>query len=150
MYWFSTSTSALQYVCLHPQVEPHTEDIVADAKLLEGKEYQERIQSYDQRANRVASFVASCKPELECVLFALTDPNVPTRAETDASVGALICSEETVKGAQKINEGRKAKGFNPMVLVVVPVIGAMAMGDSKLSSTALRRREAESGASHSS
>lgn len=117
----------------------------ADAKMLQGKQYQDRIQPYEERAISVASFLASCKPEIECVLFPLTDPQEPTRAETDACMGALVCSEETVKGALKINEGRKARNFEPMVLIVVPVIGAMASGDSKLSSTALRKQEVESG-----
>ena len=114
----------------------------ADAKLLESKELQERIQPYADRETNVVAFVSSCKRGIRCQTGPLRDPAEPTLAETDADVEALIASEETVKGGMKINEGRAKRGFAPLVLVVVPVIGAMS-GDSKLSSTSLRRQELE-------
>lgn len=114
----------------------------ADDKLLEGKGLQERIQPYADREANVAAFVSSCKRSIRCQTGPLRDPEEPTLAETDAGVEALVASEETVKGGLKINEGRAKRGFAPLVLVVVPVIGAMS-GDSKLSSTSLRRQELE-------
>lgn len=72
----------------------------------------------------------------------LDDPGKPTRAETEKDIEALVVSEETLKGGVRINEGRAGAGFPPLVLFVVPVLGAMSGGE-KLSSTSLRQVDAE-------
>lgn len=115
----------------------------ADHDLLVSKQYKELIQPYDERTARVLQFVGSAKPQLRCHVFCLEDPNEPTPAETNPEVGALVTSEETLSGAQKINEGRAKRGLPELVLMIVPVIGAMSEGQDKLSSTALRRADYE-------
>jgi len=57
-------------------------------------------------------------------------------------------SEETLKGAHVINAGRKRRGLPELTVVVVPVLQTMADGDDKLSSTALRAKEAAAGGVH--
>ena len=53
-------------------------------------------------------------------------------------------SSETVSGAEAINEDRAKRGFKPLKLVVVDLVGinCKALGGDKLSSTALRAAEA--------
>lgn len=53
---------------------------------------------------------------------------------------AIVVSHETLPGAQRINQGRAQRGFAPLQVVVVPVIGVSVDGH-KLSSTALRQQD---------
>lgn len=53
----------------------------------------------------------------------------------------LVVSQETIKGGEHINAGRAARGFAPLQLVVVGLIGGDSAAD-KLSSTALRQKDA--------
>jgi len=69
----------------------------------------------------------------------------PTQAELDPSMEAIVVSKETLGGAEKINAGRIRRGFRPLVIVVVPVIGGKDAA-SKLSSSQLRAVDAASGA----
>jgi pantetheine-phosphate adenylyltransferase len=110
--------------------------------LLENKSYKELIQTYGQRAGCVIDFLASTTPCVACNVFCLDDPNMPTAAESNPDVQAIVVSEETLAGAVKINDARKARGFKPLVLVIVPVLGAMVEGDKQLSSTELRKEDA--------
>lgn len=64
----------------------------------------------------------------------------PTQAELDPSMQALVVSRETLPGGEAINAGRQRRGFSPLQLVVVGLIGGDA--SSKLSSTALREADA--------
>lgn len=54
---------------------------------------------------------------------------------------AIVVSHETLPGAVRINEGRIRRGFAPLTIVVVPIIGFNTQGD-KLSSTTLRAEDA--------
>lgn len=65
----------------------------------------------------------------------------PTQAELDPEMQALVVSRETLPGGEAINQGRIARGFKPLHLVVVGLIGGRDAGD-KLSSTALRDNDA--------
>lgn len=61
----------------------------------------------------------------------------PTQAELDPSMQAIVVSRETLRGAQQINAGRARRGFPPLVVVVVPVMGSCDPA-AKLSSSQLR------------
>jgi phosphopantetheine adenylyltransferase len=114
----------------------------ADSKLLEGKRYRGLIQDYDQRVSSVLGFLQDVCPSIDPVIMRLTDPDVPTRAETEDFMNAIVVSQETLKGGVKINNGRVKLGFKELVTIVVPVLGAMASEGEKLSSTALREADA--------
>lgn len=57
---------------------------------------------------------------------------------------ALVVSQETVSGAEAINEDRRQRGFLPLTIVVVDLVGkgSKELKGQKLSSTALRARDA--------
>ena len=57
---------------------------------------------------------------------------------------ALVVSSETIEGAEYINKDRKARGFEPLALIVVQLVGvrSKALQGDKLSSTALRAADA--------
>ena len=58
-----------------------------------------------------------------------------------AEIQALVVSEETSKGADAINEARRERGYAPLAVVTVKLVGGEDVA-SKLSSTALRQAEA--------
>jgi pantetheine-phosphate adenylyltransferase len=98
------------------------------------------IQDYEERVLNVQQFLRAVCPSIEPVIMRLEDPNVPTRAETEPDMQALVVSEETLKGGVKINDGRASRDYQKLVTIVVPVLGAMCEGE-KLSSTALREAD---------
>lgn len=60
---------------------------------------------------------------------------------------ALVVSHETLPGGAAINAGRAARGFAPLALVTVGLIGGGGGGGGgKLSSTALRQADADAAA----
>lgn len=115
--------------------------------MLEGKQHRALLEPYDTRCAAVTAFLRAARPALRPRLFRMTSAAEPTPAETEAAVGALVASEETRRGAEKINEGRAARGLPPLALVIVPTIGAVSVASGgKLSSTALRARDAAAAA----
>ncbi|AGO12856.1 AaceriAGL356Cp [[Ashbya] aceris (nom. inval.)] len=113
---------------------------ITDEELLKSKKYKEQLQSFDERRDNVCSFLHRLKPELEIKIFALHDVCGPTGSEPD--IEALIVSEETVAGAQTINDTRESKGMSKLAVHVVNVLGGEEADKwkNKLSSTELRRR----------
>lgn len=67
----------------------------------------------------------------------------PTGAETQPGMEALVVSQETLPGGEAINQGRARRGFAPLALVVVGLVGGDGGVAAKLSSTALRERDAQ-------
>ena len=55
---------------------------------------------------------------------------------------AIVVSEETRSGADVINEERRRRGYAPLAVVTVRLVGGTDVA-SKLSSTALRQAEAK-------
>lgn len=142
LYVGVTGTSYRKVCSTYGLLHSHHCCCCPDDKLLAGKEFQPLIHSYDDRVSHVRKFLKDVCPKLQPVIMRLDDPAKPTRAETEKSVHALVVSEETLSGGLKINDGRVRAGFLPLVLIVVPVLGIMSEGE-KLSSTSLRRAEAE-------
>ena len=86
---------------------------------------------------------------IECV--EIQDPYGPTI--TDESVTAIVISGETRAGGQAVNERRREKGWHALEIFEVDVLdaeenegGQAKTGGfaSKISSTAIRKRKAES------
>jgi phosphopantetheine adenylyltransferase len=114
----------------------------ADSKLLEGKRFRSLIQDYDQRVASVVGFLRDVCPAIDPVIMRLGDPDVPTRAETENFMNAIVVSQETLKGGVRINNGRVKLGYKELITIVVPVLGAMSSEAEKLSSTSLREADA--------
>jgi phosphopantetheine adenylyltransferase len=57
---------------------------------------------------------------------------------------ALVISQETRSGGDAINEDRRSQGYDNLALVIVNLVGkgSKALNGQKLSSTALREKEA--------
>lgn len=108
---------------------------VTGDELLVKKELKEMIESYDERSEAVRSFVRDVKSvEVKC--SKLVDNAGPSG--TDPRVEAIVVTEETKNVAGEINRRRVERGLRKMEVVAVNLLG----GFKKLSSTALRRRDA--------
>eukprot|EP00201_Polytomella_parva_P001074 CAMPEP_0175076916 /NCGR_PEP_ID=MMETSP0052_2-20121109/23045_1 /TAXON_ID=51329 ORGANISM="Polytomella parva, Strain SAG 63-3" /NCGR_SAMPLE_ID=MMETSP0052_2 /ASSEMBLY_ACC=CAM_ASM_000194 /LENGTH=478 /DNA_ID=CAMNT_0016346213 /DNA_START=3 /DNA_END=1439 /DNA_ORIENTATION=- len=96
--------------------------ITAD-ELLAKKKYHELLQNYSEREERAVNFVYDVRPDISVQSGALCDPKTPTAAELDPEMEALVVSDETIPGGIAINQGRELRGFKPLDILVVPVIG---------------------------
>lgn len=110
--------------------------VTGDA-LLAGKAHKERLQPYATREAAAASFAVAVRPALAVETAPLLDPAAPTAADVDPAMTALVVSQETVGGGDRICAGRVAAGLPPLALAVVGLVGGGG-GDSKISSTDLR------------
>ena len=108
-----------------------------DHRYLLTKQYNSHIQPLEQRIESVKLFVQAVRPSLEVSIRVLSDPNAPVAAETEENWQAIIVSEETQLGAEAINVSRSRRGFAPLRVVVVGLVGDG--GGTKLSSTDIRR-----------
>lgn len=93
------------------------------------------------RRDAAVDFLLAVHPVLDIHTGALADPAAATAAETDPAMQALVVSHETLPGGLAINAARQRRGFAPLDLVVVALVGLDAESGAKLSSTALREAE---------
>lgn len=120
---------------------------LTDASMLRSKRHREMVQPFDVRRDAVAACVRALSPRLRCAVSPLLDPWGPS--VHIAEIGAIVVSRETTRGAEQINEKRAAAGFAPLAVVVIAYVPPprallLASADVKLSSTALRNKEANS------
>ncbi|KAK9475073.1 uncharacterized protein V1510DRAFT_409958 [Dipodascopsis tothii] len=117
---------------------------VTGQELLKNKKYAEYMESVAVRKEAVLDFVAYIYPHLPADAVEIHDIYGPTAAEPD--LDALVISAETRKGARMVNEERARRGYAPLKVWEIGVVGG---GDAehdfagKLSSTDLRRAEWE-------
>ena len=116
---------------------------VTAAALLNSKAHAGLLQPYATREHAAVDFVAAVSPGLAVETGALVDPAALTAADSDPHMAALVVSAETEGGGDRINAGRVAAGMAPLALVVVGLVrDEKAVGDEKVSSTALRAADA--------
>ena len=121
---------------------------VTGEALLANKSDKNKIQPYETRARNARRFLESV---LACPGFGDAKMRVemgpldgaPPLASTVQDMCALVVSRETLAGAAAVNAQREARGFPPLEIVAVGVVGGVGDDDearrrSKLSSSALR------------
>lgn len=112
------------------------------------KKFVELMEPYDARSAAATDFVRLVRPSLAVSESRLLDPSEPTIAETYEPMEAIVMSRETTRGAEQINEGRVRRGFLPLEMIAVELVG-LGVGegrDAKLSSSYLRQVAADSSA----
>lgn len=117
---------------------------VTDQELLQGKKYQEHLQSYQNRVQNAVEFINRVKPNLQLDPIAIRDVCGPTGYIAD--IDGLVVSRETIKGGEFVNNTRKGKGMKELQVHVINVIGGEEEDGfkNKLSSTQLRKKQFES------
>lgn len=114
--------------------------------LLVKKEYREAMQSYKVRKSLVEKFLSAVDSTIKVSFYEIQDVCGPTA--TIEEIDALVVSAESEKGGAFINNERQKKGWHPLFVHRIDVVGGGSESDNwqgKLSSTELRRRALETG-----
>ncbi|HIE24246.1 MAG TPA: pantetheine-phosphate adenylyltransferase [Candidatus Korarchaeota archaeon] len=108
---------------------------IADGPLLIGKNFREKIESYDVRKRKVEDFLRSINARFSIVK--ILDPIGP--AGSDPRTDAIVVSTETYPGALRVNFERKKNGLKELVIVVCPLV--VAEDGKPISSSRIRAGE---------
>ena len=114
---------------------------VTGDSLLSAKNYAHLVQPYAVREACAVAYVRLLRPGLRVDSSTLSA--APPKAATLAHVQALVVSRETLAGGQAVQQQREARGFPPLFLLTVDLVGATVQTPlaRKLSSSALREQE---------
>ena len=105
-------------------------------KMLKRKKFADLIEDYDTRKKNLENFISSIGGSDRCEIIELTNPYGPPIKE--AEFEGLVASQETFLNSCRLNELRVANGFNPLVIILIPMV--MGKSDQRLSSTAIRAK----------
>ena len=105
--------------------------------MLKRKEAKAQIASYEERKRDLEEFLNSKGYQGRYEIIPLDDPFGV--AITLAEQEGIVTSEETVSGAEKINEIRKERGLKP--LKIFPIKLVPAEDGNPISSTRIRKNE---------
>lgn len=109
--------------------------------LLQNKNHHELLQSFEARESAAKEYLQLVRPGLAVHTAELHNPK--GLASEIGGIEALVVSTETAQGAPPINEDRLKRGFAPLQVVTVALVGATGGTAAKLSSTTLRADEAK-------
>lgn len=98
-----------------------------------------KIDCYNKRLNDVKKFLEDAGYEHRSLIVPIKDPYGPTIS--DEEIEAIIVSEETEPGAEKINQIRNRRGLKPLLIIVLKMI--LADDGKPISSTRIRRQEVD-------
>lgn len=105
-------------------------------EMLKRKKYASKIESYETRKKKIENFISGIADLDRVKIIELDNPYGPPI--NDPEYEGIVVSQETYKGALRINEIREDKGFTPLIIIVIPLI--MGEENQRLSSTVIREK----------
>ena len=109
---------------------------LVNQEMLKNKKFASKIENYDTRKKNLENFIKSVSSSDRVKIIELRDPYGPPI--NDPEYEGIIVSQETYKGALKINEVRENKRFKPLIIIVIPMI--LGKDNQKISSTSIREK----------
>ncbi|XP_023942828.2 bifunctional coenzyme A synthase isoform X2 [Bicyclus anynana] len=115
---------------------------VTDVNMIQSKTLWELIEPVEIRMKAVLDFLTDINPDLEYNVCPIQDVYGPTK--DDPRFQLIVVSEETKRGALKINEKRKEKGLQPLDVYTIGMAEELDQQsteeEAKVSSSNLRMR----------
>ena len=105
-------------------------------KLLKNKKFSLKLENYLTRKTNLEIFIKSFTELNRVKIIELNDPYGPPIE--DPQYEGLVVSQETYHAAVKMNEIRENKGFQPLIIIVIPIIKDKT--NKKISSTSIREK----------
>jgi pantetheine-phosphate adenylyltransferase len=105
-------------------------------KLLKNKNYASKLEDYETREKNLKKFISSFTDLKRVQIIELNEPYGPPI--NDPEYEGLVVSQDTYPNALKMNEIREKKGFEPMIIITIPLIKGE--DNKKLSSTSIRKK----------
>ncbi|CAH0563565.1 unnamed protein product [Brassicogethes aeneus] len=93
---------------------------VTEENMLQTKTLWELIEPIEVRTEKVADFLHDVCSDLKYEIVPINDPYGPSI--NDPGMGLIVVSQETLKGAEKINEIRKQKNLQPLEVKLIELI----------------------------
>lgn len=104
---------------------------VTDRDMIKNKVTWELIAPIETRMQEVKRYLTGVNPNLTYEIVAINDIYGPTIE--DESLECIVVSEETVKGAHKINDIRKGKGWPALDIRIVNLVQDNSTSDAAMS-----------------
>ena len=105
-------------------------------KMLKRKKFSDLIEDFETRKKHLENFISSIGGADRVEIIELNNPYGPPIKEPEYE--AIVASQETFLNSVRLNEFRVANGFNPLVIILIPMV--MGPNDQRLSSTAIRSK----------
>nr|XP_027204851.1 bifunctional coenzyme A synthase-like [Dermatophagoides pteronyssinus] len=116
---------------------------VTNEQMLTTKILPELIESCEKRIHSLNLYLNDVDPYIHYNVCEISDPFGP--AIVDPTLEAIIVSEETIRGGEKINEIRISKGMKPLKIDVIKLLQddhkESGVEENKVSSSSLRIRK---------
>ncbi len=104
--------------------------------LLKNKNSPSKLEDYNTRKNNLETFISTFTNINRVSIVEIRNWDDMAKYSQDPEYEGLVVSQETYSNAVKLSEQGEAKGLEPLILIVIPLLKDK--NNIKISSTAIR------------